>query len=245
MRIFQWLAIVCGVLTLGAIQFVHAQSLTVEEPQTSTIPEISNPGGMVADYSVTSVGRILTDMQLQWSVETLDNGQQAILANVYGVRVLFLMGTCGEADGAQCTDLRMISAFEGRTLSPVTVLRFNADHAFAFAGLGRENGFFLRRYDFEEQGVTRANIRGGILNFRVYAQQFFEAFRLQFPAISSIGPDPALPPVSLRPGSLPDDPVAQTEQSFGGRHVDNQSDMNGLLDQMLGNDRLINQIPAP
>lgn len=245
MRFFQCLTIVLGVLSLGALQNVHAQPLTVDQPQNNTIPEISNPGDMVADYSVTSIGRILTDMQLQWSVETLDSGQQAILANVYGVRVLFLMGTCGAVEGVQCTDLRLISAFQGRTLSPVTVLRFNADHAFAFAGLGREDGFFLRRYDFEEQGVTRANIRGAILNFRLYAQQFFEAFGLSFPSISSIAPDPALPPVSLRPDSVPGDPVDHADQSFGGRHVNNQLDMDGLLDQMLENDRLINQLSAP
>ncbi len=241
---FRIAALVLGVSALGVASAV-AQQLTGPEQQRSRIPEIRNPGGIVDDYTVTSVGRILTDMQLPWTVETLNRGQKVVAANVYGIQVLLAPGQCNRGGKASCTDIQILSLFEfdDQPVSPVLASRFNNDFPFGYVGLSSGNGIFFRRYDYEETGFARSHLRHGILSFRGFAEDFFQSFQLTLSDAGAPAQDPAEPPVSLRPGSAQEAPKTGKVEPFSFGGSGGQAlDLNQLIEDAQAKENLINKV---
>lgn len=222
-----------------------AQPLTVEEQQRSRIPEIRNPAAIVSDYSVTSIGRILTDMQLQWQVESLDSGTQVVAVNVYGLQVLIAPGKCTRGGNPSCTDIQLMSIFEfdEQPISPVIATRFNNSYSFGYVGLSSGNGVFLRRYDFEETGFMRSHLRHSILSFRGFAQDFFQVFNLTLSDADDAGPDPAEPPVGLQPGSpAPSQKGPDVGAYSFALNADANDDVSRMVDELKKRARLVNRV---
>ncbi len=221
----------------------QAQPLTSEEERTGTLPTISNPQGLIESYDLTSIGRMLSELGFQWIVEQIDQDTQVVVANVYGLQIIFVPDTCGSENAIQCTDLQMLSIFNGRTLSPAIVTRFNNDFVFGYVGLDGTDSFFLRRYDFEETGFTRAHLRQAILSFRIYAEEFFTAFSIEMSEAPILDPSQDQEPaVGLRPdpstdwadGSVPSPEELGTA---GGRR-----DINALVGLLRKSDARVNQV---
>ena len=207
-----------------------AHALTGPNTGGSQIPEISNPKGLISDYTPTSVGRVLSDMGLSWKVENVE-GRNVVFANVYGMTVLFLMSNCDDpANPKGCTDLRLISVFKGRSISPTNLMRFNTTNLFAFAGSPGDNEIFFRRFDFEVHGVTRENLRTSILSFRMFADQFFGSFRM------SVLDAPSTRGLSVRPSDNKD-AIALEENG-----VVAESDVEAFIDGVFANDDFVNTL---
>ena len=220
-------------LAMGVGILVHtgaAHALTGPNSGGSKIPDISNPKGMISDYTPTSVGRVLTDMGLKWKVENVE-GRNVIFANVYGMTVLFLMSSCDDpTEPRGCTDLQLISVFQGRSISPTNLMRFNMTNLFAFAGSPGDNEIFFRRFDFEVHGVTRENLRTSILSFRMFADQFFGSFRM------SVLDAPSTKGLSVRPSDNEDE-IALEENGIVA-----ESDVEAFIDGVFAKDEFVNTL---
>ncbi len=232
MRIFRLRGLLCAlVMVLGAVAHLNsAHALTGPNSGGNQIPEIANPKGMIGDYTSTSVGRVLTDMGLSWKVENIE-GRNVLFANVYGMTVLFLISNCDDpANPNGCTDLRMISVFKGRSVSPTNLMRFNSTNVFAFAGSGGDDEIFFRRFDFEIHGVTRENLRTSILSFRLFAEQFFGSFRM------SVLDAPSTRGLSVRPSNDKDALVLKENG------IISEDDADALIDGLFAKDDFINTL---
>ena len=230
MRLSQFVGLLFALaFVVGAVvQPNSAHALTGPNSGGSQIPEISNPKGMIADYTPTSVGRVLTDMGLSWKVENVE-GNSVVFANVYGMAVLFLMSNCDDPSDPQgCTDLRMLSVFTGRSFSPINLMRFNVNNVFAFAGSGGDQEIFFRRFDFEIHGVTRENLRTSILSFRLFAEQFFGSFR------TSVLDAPSTKGLSVRPADNKDNVVLEENG------IVTEKDAEAFIENVFANDDLVN-----
>ena len=237
-----WAACLISAVSIAGLPGVSAQPMTAEQ-QRDGLPPVRDPAGLIADYNINSVGRILTELGLRWKAEFLDAKTQVVVADVYGLTVLFAPSRCNDVS-TSCSDLQILSVFEGNTLSPAIVGRFNNDFVFGYVGLTGSEGFFLRRYDFEETGFTRAHLRQAIFSFRVFAETFFQAFRLNLSEGPQTVPDPAEPPLTLRPDGDRGDPIAgRAALPFdSGDLEDQRGKFTDLLEKAQQNESVINYV---
>lgn len=241
------LFIVLSLVVVGSweVSPAIAQSLVGDQAQDGeSLPEIRNPGGIIPRYTVTTIGALLTEMEIKWTTARASDGKKIIAAEVYGLRMFFLPGRCSENSDANCTDLHMLTTFSGTALSPANIIRFNNDYVFGYVGVSGRDDAFIRRYDFERNGFTRGHLEEAIYAFWIYTDTFLKAFKLNLTydnQTSSLrGQD--TPALGLLAGNGDFDGPSATEK-LGVLSAANQpSDITSLVEQILQSEQFVNRV---
>ncbi|MHA7873523.1 MAG: YbjN domain-containing protein [Hyphococcus sp.] len=133
---------------------------------------VSNPSTPLSDFSVESVGQVLSELGVAWQSYTTDNGQPFIDANFAGaVNFRIVPTACSGAGYSDCVGLSMLAGFTGQA-NPQTVNAFNYRYAFASAGLDPSGAAYLSRYEISDYGMPRGNLATSVLVFVQQAALF-------------------------------------------------------------------------
>lgn len=143
----------------------------------ASVDMISRPNQLIEDYSIEEIAEILEEMNLKYVISD-DTKSDAIGAFITGVWVVLFPKPCDEKPLRGCSEVQMISLFEGRAISPTNLLRFNKDYGYIVTGYLDDDQIFARRYDFEMGGVPRVNIAASIISFRNTIDSLMQTFGL-------------------------------------------------------------------
>jgi len=155
-----------------------AWALTAGKVSTiESFSDVDRPHELIPDYTIESVGGLLTELGVEWETSIVD-GQQVISANIFSALVHLLPMDCDTVGEVRCSTLQMLIFFDGAQPSLQGLNNFSRDNGFAFVGYGRDGGFFVRRDDLEFAGVPRQNLAASIFAFRLYIRTFLESFNL-------------------------------------------------------------------
>jgi len=135
---------------------------------TNSRAPVANPTSVISEFSVESIGPILSELGVTWNAYEADGGQPYIDANFSGAVNFRLIPSSCRANGfKKCAGLSMLAGFSGQA-NAQTVNAFNYRYAFASAGLDPTGSAYLSRYEISDYGVARGNIA---TSFLVFIQQ--------------------------------------------------------------------------
>ena len=130
--------------------------------------EIQNPKELLANFDVSSVGPVLSELGVTWQAGKTDTGQTYIAANAGGfVNFILSPAACRGDNFTDCVGLNMVAIFEGNP-NPQTVRAFNYRYAFASAGIDPSGAAYISRYEISDYGMARGNLSTSI---QVFANQ--------------------------------------------------------------------------
>lgn len=154
---------VVGVALAGALCVSGA--LAQNDQLSNTNAPVSNPTSMISEFSVQTVGSVLSELGVTWQAYQADNGQPFIDANFAGViNFRLIPAACTETGFQKCVGLSMIAGFTGQANSQ-TVNAFNYRYAFASAGLDPSGEAYVSRYEISDYGIPRGNLATSLLVF--------------------------------------------------------------------------------
>ena len=152
---------IVGVALAGALSLSGALA---QNNQLSNTP-VSNPTSTVSEFSVQTVGSVLSELGVTWQAYQADNGQPFIDANFAGVMNFRLIpAACRQSGYQNCIGLSMIAGFTGQA-NAQTVNAFNYRYAFASAGLDPSGEAYISRYEISDYGMPRGNLATSLLVF--------------------------------------------------------------------------------
>ncbi|WDI33231.1 YbjN domain-containing protein [Hyphococcus flavus] len=166
---------------VGSVSAANAQN----QMGSSSGSGISNPTNVVKNFSVQTVGPVLNELGVSWSVERLDNGAQYIIAAAGSMPFLIQFNACPEGQSG-CAGLLTTALFDVATPNAQTVQAFNARAPFVTAGV--EQGVtYISRYDIADYGIPRGNIASSIANFLWNADAFAQELAQSHQTVSLDG----------------------------------------------------------
>ena len=154
----------CARSTLG-----FAASAQVQE-------DVDQPGVSILDFDVTTIGPILTEMNILWQTRQSPDGRPFILANADGQTVFVLspLACRDEETFSGCVGLQYISVFDGEAQTQ-SVRDFNNRYAFANVGVNALGNSYMSRYDIADYGMARGNFAITVSTFSKLAQIYLDA----------------------------------------------------------------------
>ena len=154
---------IVGIALAGA--FSLSGALAQNSQLSNTNEPVSNPTSMVSEFSVQTVGSVLSELGVTWQAYQADNGQPFIDANFAGVMNFRLIpAACTQSGYQKCIGLSMIAGFTGQA-NAQTVNAFNYRYAFASAGLDPSGEAYISRYEISDYGMPRGNLATSLLVF--------------------------------------------------------------------------------
>lgn len=157
-------------LAVGAAMCVLSGAVSGAAAQNQIGSGLSDPTNVVKNFSVQTVGPVLSELGMPWKVDRLDNGAQYIVAASGSIPFVLQFNACSE-NGTGCLGLLTTAYFDGDAPNPQTVQAFNARAPFVTAGV--EQGVtYISRYDIADYGIPRGNIASSLANFLWNAETF-------------------------------------------------------------------------
>jgi len=232
-----------GILFGLYVSMASAWALTGgERVSIEEFSNVPNPNQVITNYDVASIGGFLNELDFEWMQQSVE-GNPMLVANVFGLMVFFVPSNCETENQTVCTDLQMISFFDQQGPSLQRLHDYSRENAFALVGIGREGGFFVRRYDWEVAGIPRRNFAATILAFRNYVETFLNALQLSVQNDSEFGPQGSNAAIGFA-GDAAGSPISDSSsesaksETFGHQDVD----VDALLDAISARPEYINKV---
>lgn len=187
------LAVICG----GSA--VHAQ------------PPISNPTQVVANYNMTALEAILTELNIPHSRQTRGDGVPYLRSQINGLNILLVPSAC---QAGSCKGLEMVTFFFDHTATVENIQKYNQFHKPTRMFVDQNGRTFFTRYLIGDYGYTKGSFVVNLAVFNRSPRIYFENFPAQNSMSNTVSYDvevlPAAETVLYRPGQIaPTDDLAE------------------------------------